>query len=60
VATVQTAGVVDAKLTGRPELAVAPTVNGAAPKVASLNTPNAIVCDAGLTVKLCVTGVAAA
>ena len=29
--TVQTAGVVDAKVTGRPELAVALVVNGAAP-----------------------------
>jgi hypothetical protein len=58
--TVQTADVAEAKLTPRPELAVAPTANGAAPKVTALSAPNAIVCDAGLTVKLRVTGVAGA
>ena len=32
VETVQVAGVVEAKATGRPEEAVAPTANGAVPK----------------------------
>jgi hypothetical protein len=42
-ATVQTAGVVDRKLTGRPELAVAVMVNGAAPKLTAFRAPNVIV-----------------
>ena len=58
--TVQTEVVVEAKLTARPELAVALTVNGAAPYVTSLSAPNAMVCAAGFTVKLRATGVAAA
>ena len=59
-ATVQTEVVVEAKLTARPELAVAVTVNGVTPYATPLSAPKAIVCDAGLTVKLCDTGVAAA
>src|ERR1039458_1956308 len=59
-ATVQTAGVADPKLTARPELAVAPTVNGAAPKLTLPSAPNVIVCGVGLTVKLRVTCSAAA
>jgi hypothetical protein len=58
--TVQTEAVVEAKLTARPELAVAVAVNGDTPYVASLSAPNVIVCDAALTVKPRVTGVAAA
>jgi len=56
---VQTEVVVEAKLTARPELAVALTVNGETPYVTLLSAPNVITCDAGFTVKLCVTGVAA-
>jgi hypothetical protein len=41
--TVQTAGVVEVKLTGNPEDAVALIVNGAVPTVTSLSGPNAIV-----------------
>jgi hypothetical protein len=59
-ATVQTEVVVEAKLTANPELAVAPIVNGATPKLTLLSAPNVIVCDAAFTVKLCVTGVATA
>ena len=58
-ATAQTAGVIEAKLTARPEVAVAPTENGAAPRLTLLNGPNVMLCDPGLTVKLCDTGVAA-
>ena len=43
-ATVQTARVVEAKLTVSPELAVATIVNGGAPKVTSGKGPKAIVC----------------
>ena len=45
-ATVQTEVVVEAKLTGRPELAVALTVNGAAPKLTLPSAPKVIVCAA--------------
>jgi len=38
---------------------VALTVNGETGYVTLLSVPNVIVCDAGVTVKLCVTGVAA-
>ena len=44
-ATVQTEVVVEAKLTARPELAVALTANGDTPKLTSLGAPNAMVCD---------------
>jgi hypothetical protein len=56
---VQTEVVVDAKLTARPELAVAVSVNGDAPYVTPLSAPKVMLCDAALTVKPCVTGVAA-
>jgi hypothetical protein len=59
-ATVQTAVVLEAKLTAKPELAVALIVNGETPYVTLLSVPKVIVCDAEFTVKLCVTGVAAA
>jgi hypothetical protein len=59
-AAVQTAGVVEAKLTARPELAVALTVNGETSRLTLLSAPKVMVCDAGLTVKPCDTGVAAA
>jgi hypothetical protein len=58
-ATAQTAGVVEAKLTARPELAVALIVNGDTPRLTLLSAPKVMVCDAALTMKLCVTGVAA-
>ena len=50
--TVQTEDVVEAKLTANPELAVALTVNGDAPKVTLLKPEKLIVCEAGLTVKV--------
>ena len=58
--TVQTGVVVEAKLTDNPELAVALTANGDAPKVTLLNVENVMVWDAWLTVKLWFTGDAAA
>jgi len=59
--TAQTEGVVEAKVTANPELALALTVNGATPSVTLLKEPNTIICDAKLeTVKDWVTGVAAA
>ena len=54
-ATVQTAGVPEAKPTARPELAVAVTVNDPIPKLTSMSGGNVIVCAvaaAGFTVKL--------
>ena len=53
--------VVDAKLTVSPELAVAESVSGV-PTVCAPGFAKVIVCaiSAGLTVKLCMTGVAAA
>jgi hypothetical protein len=59
-ATVQTADVAETKLTARPELAVAAIENGATLKATLLSAPKVMVCDAGVTVKLRVTGVAAA
>jgi hypothetical protein len=50
-AIVQTAGVVDAKLTASPEVAVAVRVNGATTKVTSLNAPNVVVLDADDPIK---------
>jgi hypothetical protein len=44
--TVQTDAVVEVKLTGKPELAVAVIANGATPSVTLLNAANVIVCDA--------------
>jgi hypothetical protein len=58
--TVHTAGVGDEKLTARPELAVAPTLNGAMPSVTLPSGAKPIVCASGFTVKVCVTGAAAA
>ena len=55
----QTEVVCELKLTARPEVAVALTVNGAAPYVTLLSAPKAMVCAAGFTVKLRATGVAA-
>ena len=57
--TVQTPGVVEAKPTGSPELAVAATGNGGAPKTTLLRGPNVMLCAAAATVKVCVTGGAA-
>ena len=59
--TVQMAGVVEVKLTGRPELAVA--VNAIPTDVLAVwagIVPKVIVWASGLTVKLCVTAGAAA
>ena len=61
--TAQTAGVMETKLTGRLEVAVALIVNGAAPSVWFGSAPKAIVCAvraAAVTVKLWLTGGAAA
>ena len=58
--TVQTAGVVEAKLTVKPELAVAPIMNGAAPSVWLESAAKAMDWDFPVTVKLRSTGVAAA
>ena len=58
--TVQTGVVVEAKLTARPELAVAVSVTGPLPKAMAAGCPNVRVCAACVTLKLCVTGVAAA
>ena len=44
--TVHTPGVVDVRLTVRPDDAVATTANGAIPKVTLPNDPKKIVCDA--------------
>jgi hypothetical protein len=54
------AGVVAAKLTGRPEVAVAAMLNGAEPKGWFGSGAKAIVWAAGVTWKDWVTGVAAA
>jgi hypothetical protein len=51
--TVQTAGVVEAKRTGRPEEAVALKLNGAEPKVTAGRAAKLMVCVSPLTVKLC-------
>ncbi len=57
--TVQTVVVVEAKLSARPEDAVAEIVNGAAPNVWVGNAPNVIVCASFMIVNADVTGVAA-
>ena len=57
--TVQTLAVVEVKLTGRPELAVALSVSGV-PTVCAPGLAKVIVCDVRFTVKLCATIVAAA
>ena len=60
--TVQTAAVVDAKLTVRPDEAVAVTVNGAVPSTRFDKAANVIVCGnrPAVTWKLRVTGGAGA
>ena len=58
--TLQTEGVVEAKMTGSPDEAVALRANGAEPKVEAGRTEKLMVCASPLTVKLCRTGVAAA
>ncbi len=57
--TVQTAGVLEVKPTTRFELAVALSEIGEAGKVTAGNGLKEIVCVAGTTEKVCVTGVAA-
>ena len=57
--TVQTLVVDEAKVTGNPDVAEADSVNGA-PTVWVGIALNVMVCGFGITVKLCVTGVAAA
>ena len=53
--TVQTEGVVEAKMTGKPDEAVALRVNGAEPKVEAGRAEKVMVCASALTVKLCCT-----
>jgi hypothetical protein len=60
VDTVQTDGVLEVKLTARPEDAVALTINGAVPNAWFERAPNVMVCTSGVTVKLWVTCGAAA
>ena len=57
--TVQTLGVVEAKLTTKPELAVVERVKGV-PTVCAPRLAKLMVCASPLTVKLCETGTAAA
>jgi hypothetical protein len=57
--TVHTRGVVEAKLTGSPELAVALMVNGGVPITTLGRVGKVMLCPAIMTVKLCVTGDAA-
>ena len=59
-ALVQTAVVVDTKLTGSDELALAVIGKGEIPRIWLDIASKVIVCEAALTVKLCDTGVAAA
>ena len=59
-ATEQTAGVRLVSTTGRPEVAVALTAIGAALKGTVGRAKKLMLCEAGLTVKLCVTAGAAA
>jgi hypothetical protein len=56
---VQIVEVCELKLTGKPEVAVAATANGAAAKVLLDNAPKLIVWEAFVTLKLSLTGVAA-
>ena len=58
--TVQTEGVVEAKMTGKPDEALALKLNGAEPKVTAGRAEKAMVCASPLTVKLCWTCGAAA
>jgi hypothetical protein len=58
--TVHTAVVWELKLTARPEVAVAVTANGAAPNATFESVPKLIVWGAFVTLKLWLTGVAAA
>ena len=58
--TVHTAGVVDVRLTSRPDVAVAAKAGGAVPKVWLAGAVKLMVCSAWLTAKLRETAVAAA
>ena len=59
--TVQTEGVVETKVTGNPEVALALMVKGATPSVTLLRAPNVMLWEAGFeTEKDCVTRTAAA
>jgi hypothetical protein len=59
-ATLQVAGVADAKLTAKPDDAVADTVNGGVPILRLGSGANVMVCASLVTWKPCVTGVAGA
>ena len=59
-ATVQTGVVVEAKLTAKPELAVALTCTGGELRVTLGRGPKLMFCEAGFTAKLCVTAGATA
>jgi hypothetical protein len=56
---VQIVEVCELKLTGKPEVAVAATANGADPNATFDSMPNVIVWEAFVTLKLSLTGVAA-
>ena len=58
--TVQTLLVVEARLTGSPELAVAVRLAEPTPRDTLESEPKVMVCAVPAIVKLCVTGVAAA
>ena len=58
--TVQTGVDVEAKLTVKPELAVAESVTGPLPKATAVGCVNVRVCAVPTTVTVCVTGGAAA
>ena len=57
--TVQTGSVMDANVTGSPAEDVAPIWNGGVPAATLLCGTKVMVCEPGVTVKLCVTAVAA-
>jgi hypothetical protein len=55
---IQIAGELEVSLTVKPEVDVAPMEIGETPMVTLLRGPNEMVCDACVTVKLSLTGVA--
>ena len=57
--TVQTAGVLDVKVTAKPALDVATSAGAGVPRVWLPGELKVMVCTAGATLKVCVTGVAA-
>jgi len=57
--TLQAAGVLTVKLTGKPEEVSVEMANGLDPYVTLLSGPNVSVCDHGVTLKAWATGAAA-